>query len=61
QFLTKGYHESLEQVVGGAQFDSDNDEMVIVKDIELYSLCEHHQLPIVGKVHVSYHVARPFP
>lgn len=54
QFLTKGYHETLEQVVGGALFDSDNDEMVIVKDIELYSLCEHHLLPIVGKVHVGY-------
>ncbi|MFZ5466951.1 MAG: GTP cyclohydrolase I FolE [Pseudomonadota bacterium] len=54
QFLTKGYHETLEQVVGGALFDSDNDEMVIVKDIELYSLCEHHMLPMVGKVHVGY-------
>ncbi|MEO1750442.1 GTP cyclohydrolase I FolE [Thiofaba sp. EF100] len=54
EFLTKGYHETLEQVVGGALFDSDNDEMVIVKDIELYSLCEHHLLPIVGKVHVGY-------
>ncbi|MEW6728826.1 MAG: GTP cyclohydrolase I FolE [Pseudomonadota bacterium] len=54
QFLTKGYHETLEQVVGGALFDSDNDEMVIVKDIELYSLCEHHLLPMVGKVHVGY-------
>ena len=53
-FLTKGYHETLEQVVGGALFDSDNDEMVIVKDIELYSLCEHHLLPIVGRVHVGY-------
>lgn len=54
KFLTKGYHNTLEQVVGGALFDSDNDEMVIVKDIELYSLCEHHLLPIVGKVHVGY-------
>lgn len=54
KFLTKGYHDTLEQVVGGALFDSDNDEIVIVKDIELYSLCEHHLLPIVGKVHVGY-------
>lgn len=54
QFLTKGYHETLEQVIGGALFDSDNDEMVIVKEIELYSLCEHHLLPMVGRVHVGY-------
>ncbi|MEW6765482.1 MAG: GTP cyclohydrolase I FolE [Pseudomonadota bacterium] len=54
KFLTKGYHETLEQVIGGALFDSDNDEMVIVKEIELYSLCEHHLLPIVGRVHVGY-------
>lgn len=54
KFLTKGYHETLEQVIGGALFESDNDEMVIVKEIELYSLCEHHLLPIVGKVHVGY-------
>ncbi len=54
KFLTKGYHETLEQVIGGALFESDNDEMVIVKEIELYSLCEHHLLPIVGRVHVGY-------
>ncbi len=54
QFLTKGYHEKLEDVVGNAIFTTDTDEMVIVKNIELYSLCEHHLLPFIGKVHVGY-------
>jgi GTP cyclohydrolase I len=54
QYLCHGYQQTLEQIVNGALFESDNDEMVIVRDIELYSLCEHHMLPFIGKAHVAY-------
>jgi len=52
--LTKGYDEDPTQILRGALFDEDYDEMVIVKDIEMFSLCEHHMLPFFGKVHVAY-------
>ncbi len=54
EFLTKGYHEDPKEILHGALFDVAYDEMVIVKDIEMYSLCEHHMLPFFGKVHVAY-------
>jgi GTP cyclohydrolase IA len=53
-FLTKGYQEDAEKILRGALFDVDYDEMVIVRDIEVFSLCEHHMLPFFGKVHVAY-------
>ncbi len=53
-FLTQGYRTNIDEVINGALFESGNDEMVIVKDIELYSMCEHHMLPFIGKCHVAY-------
>ncbi|ACE85662.1 GTP cyclohydrolase I FolE [Cellvibrio japonicus] len=54
QFLTRGYTQTLDDVVNNALFPSDSQEMIMVKDIELYSLCEHHLLPFIGKAHVAY-------
>ncbi|MDN3220819.1 GTP cyclohydrolase I FolE [Pseudomonas nunensis] len=54
QYLCHGYEQSVEEIVNGALFSSDTDEMIIVADIELYSLCEHHMLPFIGKAHVAY-------
>lgn len=54
QFLTQGYKTNLDSIVRGALFASDNSEMVLVQDIELFSTCEHHILPIIGKCHVAY-------
>jgi GTP cyclohydrolase I len=54
EFLTQGYEQDIGEIVNGAVFESHNDEMVIVKDIELYSMCEHHMLPFVGRAHVAY-------
>jgi GTP cyclohydrolase I len=53
-YLTRGYRQTVEAVLHGALFDVDFDEMVIVKDIEFFSLCEHHMLPFFGKAHVAY-------
>ncbi|MBN4053314.1 GTP cyclohydrolase I FolE [Haliea sp. AH-315-K21] len=54
EFLTKGYHQDIDEVINNALFPTNSNEMVIVKNIELYSLCEHHLLPFIGKCHVAY-------
>ena len=53
-WLTRGYRSTVEEAIGNGVFDEQHDNMVLVKDIELYSLCEHHMLPFFGKAHVAY-------
>jgi GTP cyclohydrolase I len=54
EFLTQGYKQNVDDIINGAMFPTTSNEMVIVKNIELYSLCEHHLLPFIGKCHVAY-------
>ena len=54
KFLTKGYDEKLEDIINGSVFHAEDNEMVVIRDIEFYSLCEHHMLPFYGKCHIGY-------
>lgn len=54
QFLTEGYQQDPKEILNQALFSTSNDEMVLVRDIEFYSMCEHHMLPIIGRAHVAY-------
>ncbi|MBR1951251.1 MAG: GTP cyclohydrolase I FolE [Lentisphaeria bacterium] len=54
KFLTRGYSQNIEDVVNGALFEAESDDMIIVRDIEFFSMCEHHMLPFFGKCHVGY-------
>src|SRR5205807_754489 len=57
EFLTQGYRQNLDEIINGAVFESGASEIILVKDIELYSLCEHHLLPFIGRAHVAYLLA----
>jgi len=71
RFLTRGYEQDPEKIINGALFREDYSEMIVVKDIDFYSLCEHHILPLFGRAHVAYipkgkivglsKIARPMP